>query len=147
MSKTVEAIQCFNNGFNCSQAIFSTYCEQLGLDQKTALKIASPFGAGMGRMAETCGAVTGAYMLIGLKYGKHLSSDNAAKEKSYELVRKFNDSFNTIHGSICCRDLLQYDLNTAEGSTYIRENGLCDSLCPIFIKDSAHIIENLLDLE
>jgi C_GCAxxG_C_C family probable redox protein len=147
LSKAVEAVLSFNNGFNCSQAIFSTYSEQLGLDKETALKIASPFGAGIGRMAETCGAVTGAYMLIGLKYGKHLSYDNVAKEKSYELVGKFNDRFNTIHGSICCRDLLQYDLNTEEGLNYIRENGLWESLCPIFIKDSAQIIEKLLDLE
>jgi C_GCAxxG_C_C family probable redox protein len=147
MRKAESAVQCFNSGFNCSQAIFSTYCEQLGLDKDTALKIACPFGSGMGRMAETCGAVTGAYMLIGLKYGKYLPEDNTAKEKSFLLLKEFTDKFNTIHGSISCRDLLKYDLSTPEGLTYIKDNGLWDSLCPIFIRDAAQIIEELLELE
>lgn len=147
MSKVENAVQCFSNGFNCSQAVFSTYCDQLGLDRETALKIACPFGAGMGRMAETCGAVTGAYMLIGLQQGKYRSDDNAAKEKSYDLVTEFSEKFKAIHGSICCKDLLNSDLSTPEGLKYIKDNGLWDSLCPVFIKDSALIIEELLDLE
>ncbi len=146
MSKAENAVQCFKIGFNCSQAIFSTYSEQLGLDTATALKIACPFGSGMGRMAETCGAVTGAYMLIGLKYGKYLPEDNVAKEKSFQLLKEFTDKFNEIHGSICCRDLLKYDMSTPNGLSYIKENGLWDSLCPIFIRDAAQIIEELLEL-
>jgi C_GCAxxG_C_C family probable redox protein len=147
MSKVENAVQCFNNGFNCSQAIFSTYSEQLGLEKETALKIACPFGSGMGRMGETCGAVTGAYMLIGLKYGKYLPEDNEAKEKSFQLLKEFTDKFNEIHGSIICRDLLKYDMRTEEGLTYIKEHGLWDSLCPIFIRDAAQIIEEMLELE
>lgn len=147
MSKSENAVQCFSNGFNCSQAIFSTYCEQLGLDKETALKIACPFGSGMGRMGETCGAVTGAYMLIGLKYGKYLPEDNAAKEKSFQLLHAFNEKFNELHDSICCRDLLKSDMRAPEGLQYIKENGLWDKLCPIFIRDSARIIEELLELE
>jgi C_GCAxxG_C_C family probable redox protein len=147
MSKADNAVQCFHSGFNCSQAIFSTYSEQLGLDKDTALKIACPFGSGMGRMAETCGAVTGAYMLIGLKYGKYLPEDNAAKEKSFQLLKEFTDIFNEIHGSISCRDLLKHDLSTPDGLAYVKENSLWDSLCPIFIRDAAQTIEVLLELE
>ncbi|MDF2942724.1 MAG: hypothetical protein K0S01_1582 [Herbinix sp.] len=147
MSKADNAVQCFNSGFNCSQAIFSTYSEQLGLDKETALRIAGPFGSGMGRMAETCGAVTGAYMLIGLKYGKYLPEDNTSKEKCFQLVKEFTDKFNEIHGSINCKDLLKHDLSTPDGLTYIKENGLWDSLCPIFIRDAAQTIEVLMDLE
>lgn len=146
MSKAENAVQCFNNGFNCSQAIFSTYCEQLGLDKETALKIACPFGGGMGRMSKTCGAVTGAYMLIGLKYGKYLPDDEAAKDKSYALVKEFTNRFEAIHGSICCRDLLEYDMNDPEELQYIKENGLWNTLCPGFIRNSAEIIEELLGL-
>jgi C_GCAxxG_C_C family probable redox protein len=61
------AVKCFNNGFNCAQAVLSTYSEQLGVDKTTALKIAGSFGGGMGHIGETCGAVTGAFMLIELK--------------------------------------------------------------------------------
>lgn len=147
MSKSENAVQCFSDGFNCSQAVFSTYCEQLGLDKETALKIACSFGSGMGRMAETCGAVTGAYLLIGLKYGKYLPEDNAAKEKSFQLMKDFNEKFKELHGSLCCRDLLKYDLSTPDGLQYIKDNGLWDSMCPVFIKDAAIIIEELLELE
>jgi C_GCAxxG_C_C family probable redox protein len=147
MSKVDVAVQCFNDGFNCSQAVFSTYCDQLGLDPEVALKIACPFGSGMGRQAESCGAVTGAYMLIGLKYGKYNPEDKDAKEKCYQLVKEFTDKFNEIHGSISCKSLLKSDLSTPEGLQYIKDNGLWDKLCPIFIRDAAQLIEDLLELE
>lgn len=147
MSKVENAVQCFSNGFNCSQAIFSTYCEQLGLDPVTALKVATPFGSGIARTAQTCGAVTGALMLIGLKYGKYLPEDNAAKEKSFQLAKEFTDRFNEIHGSIACCDLLKSDLSTPEGLQYIKENSLWDKLCPIFIRDAAILVEELLELD
>ncbi|MDR0496836.1 MAG: C-GCAxxG-C-C family protein, partial [Treponema sp.] len=92
-SKVKEAIDCFNNGFNCSQAILSTYCEEFGLDKNTALKIACGLGGGMGRLQETCGAVSGAYLLIGLIHGKGIKEDDTAKEKTYTLVREFAKKF------------------------------------------------------
>ena len=70
MSKVDEAIECFYSGYSCSQAVLSAYCEDLGLDKETAMKISCGFGAGMARLGATCGAVTGAYIAIGLKYGK-----------------------------------------------------------------------------
>jgi C_GCAxxG_C_C family probable redox protein len=147
MSKVENAIQCFSNNFNCSQAVFSTYSDQLGLDQQTALKISCPFGGGMGRMGETCGAVTGAYMLIGLKYGKYLPEDNESKEKSYALVREFNERFSKIHGSVVCKELLKYDMNIPEDLKILSEKKLCSTLCPVFVKDAARIIGELLELE
>jgi C_GCAxxG_C_C family probable redox protein len=147
MSKVENAVHIFRNGFNCSQAVFSAYSEQLGLNQETALKIACPFGAGIGRTAETCGAVTGAYMLIGLKYGKSKPEDNEAKEKSYALVKEFNEKFKELHGSILCKELLNYDMKNPEDLRQIKEEGLWDTLCPVFVRDSARIIEKLLELE
>ncbi len=147
MSRVEDAVQCFNNGFNCSQAVFAAHSDQLGLDKETALKISSPFGGGIGRMAETCGAVTGAYMLIGLKHGKYLAEDNEGKEKSYSMVREFNERFKELHGTICCRDLLKYDMSDPEELKYIKEHGLWNTLCPEFIRDASLIIEDLLNLE
>lgn len=147
MSKVEDAAKCFSNGFNCSQAVLSTYCEQFGLDKETALKLSCPFGSGMARSAKVCGAVSGAYMLIGLKYGKYLPEDNAAKEKSFSLARQFTDRFNEIHGSINCCDLLKSDLSTPEGLKYITENSLWETLCPIYIRDACQLIEELLELE
>lgn len=147
MSKVDDAAACFSQGFNCSQAVLSTYCEQLGLDKVTALRLAAPFGSGMARTAKVCGAVSGAYMLIGLKYGKTLPEDKATQEKCYELSKVFTDRFNEIHGSIHCCDLLKSDLSTPEGLKYITENSLWETLCPIFIRDACQLIEELLPFE
>ena len=68
-AKSEQAVRKFGKGFNCSQAVLSVYAEEFGLCRETALKIACGFGGGMGRMALTCGVVTGAFMVIGLKYG------------------------------------------------------------------------------
>lgn len=146
MCRENEAVACFNKGFNCSQAVFSTYCEQLGLNKETALKISCSFGAGMGRMAETCGAVTGAFMLIGLKYGKYLEKDMTSKGKTYELVQEFSDRFRQIHGSIKCKELLKCDISTPEGMKFAQDNGYWDTYCVKYVEDASRIIENLLEL-
>ncbi|MHC4258915.1 MAG: C-GCAxxG-C-C family protein, partial [Planctomycetota bacterium] len=77
MDNVDHAVALFKEGLNCSQAVFSVYSEQMGLDNKTAAKIASGFGGGM-RMGETCGVVTGAFMVIGLEYGSGDPKDKAA---------------------------------------------------------------------
>lgn len=147
MSKVENALQCFSSGFNCSQAVFSTYSDQFGLDQETALKVSCPFGGGMGRMGETCGAVTGAFMLIGLKYGKYLQEDNLGKEKTYALVKEFTDKFTALHGSIKCKELLKYDMSNPDELKLIKEKGLWDSLCPLYVGSASKIIEEILELE
>jgi C_GCAxxG_C_C family probable redox protein len=146
MSKADSAVACFGS-FNCSQAVFSTYCEDLGLEREKALKIACGFGGGMGHLGLTCGAVTGAFMLIGLKYGKYLPDDVAAKERTYALVKEFSERFKSLHGSICCNELLGCDMNTPEGEKYARDNGLWRSLCPQYVSDAATIVEDLLELK
>jgi C_GCAxxG_C_C family probable redox protein len=144
MSKVDCAVDCFNNGFSCSQAVFSTYSEELGLDPKTALKVAGAFGGGMGHIGETCGAVTGALMVIGLKHGKIHPEDNAAKEKTYALVQEFASRFIAMNGSIRCTELLGFDISTSEGMKAAREEGLFIKLCPKYVKDAAKIIEQIL---
>ena len=91
--KADQAVSCFKSGFSCSQAIFSTYGEQFGLDKHVALKISGTFGGGMAGMAETCGAVTGAFMVIGLKYGKIKPEDEESKRRAYALVKEFVKNF------------------------------------------------------
>lgn len=145
MTRIKRAVACFNQGFSCSQAIFSTYGEALGLDREMALKIAGGFGGGMGRMGGICGAITGAFMVIGLKYGMVNVEDKAAKEKTYALVREFASQFQSRNGSIVCKELLGYDISTPEGLKAINENNLFKTLCPKFVQDSAEIIETLLN--
>lgn len=146
IKKSECSVQCFNNGFNCAQAVFSTHCKQLGLDSETTLKIAGGFGGGMGHIGETCGAVTGAFMLIGLKYGKVKTDDNAAKEKTYTLVQEFAERFKAINGSVRCKDLLGCDISTALGMQTAKDAQLFTTICPKMVRDSSEIVEELLNL-
>ena len=85
MKKSEVAVQCLTSGFNCAQAVFSAHCSELGLKSETALRIAAGFGGGMG-ISETCGAVTDAFMLIGLKYRNINVEDKVNKRKTNSLV-------------------------------------------------------------
>jgi C_GCAxxG_C_C family probable redox protein len=145
MSIADQAAACFDEGFNCSQAVLSAFAPQLGLDRVAALKVAGAFGGGMGRMGETCGAVTGALMAIGLKYGQTTGEDKAAKEKSYEMVKQFVERFKARNrGCLACRELLGADLSTPEGMQKIREKQAFTTMCPKFVRDAAEIVEELL---
>lgn len=144
MNKTEFAVSCFKEGFSCSQAVFSIYSTQFGLDREVALKISGAFGGGMGRMGETCGAVTGAFMLIGLKYGKTRVEDEQTKEKTYSFVKKFVDKFKSHNGSIVCKELLDCDISTPEGMKLAKEKELFTTLCPKLVQDAAEIIEQIL---
>ena len=145
-SRCEEAVKCFHANFNCCQAVFATYSEQLGLNKETALKIASPFGGGIARMGDTCGAVTGALMLIGLKEGQYLSEDKESKEKCYRLSKELIGRFKELYGSIMCRDILSCDISTEVGQKFAKEHNLTNTLCPGFVRDASKIVENLLEL-
>ena len=145
MNKVERAVSCFNDGFSCSQAVLSTYGEQFGLDRETALKVAGAFGGGMGHMGETCGAVTGALMVTGLKYGQTRVEDKEPKKKTYRLVKEFAEKFKVRNGSINCTELLGCDLSTPEGMQRAKERGLFTTVCPKFVQDAAEILEELIE--
>ena len=140
-SKAEAAVACFQEGYNCSQAILSTYCEEFGLNKKTALQIACGLGAGMGRLQETCGAVSGAYLLIGLKYGKYLKEDDPAKEKTYALVQEFSRLFLERNGTTNCREILGVDF--LNGDKAIAGERV-KTICPEMVKDASEIIEQII---
>jgi len=144
LDKIQKAIECFKEGFSCSQAVLSAFCEPLGLNRDSALKISQSFGGGMAHMGETCGAVTGAFMVIGLKHGRTRADDDFAKEKTYKLVQEFVKRFHAKHGSIICRELLGYDLSKDDEVEEAQEKGLFDELCPKLIQSAAEILEDLL---
>jgi len=98
-------------------------------------------GAGMGRLGETCGAVTGAYLVIGLKYGKYLKQDNEAKEKTYQLIQEFARRFIERNKSTICRELLGVDLLYGDSQIASQQVKL---VCPKAVKDAAEILEDIL---
>lgn len=139
-----QAVSCFNEGLSCSQAVLASYASDFGLERNMALKVAAGFGGGMGRMAQTCGAVTGACMVIGLKYGATSAQDRLAKEKTYQLVRLFNERFTARNPSVICKELLGCDISTPAGLDAAKERDLFSTLCPKLVRDAAEILEELL---
>lgn len=144
MSEVEKAVSCFSEGFMCSQAVLTAYAEQFGVDRETALKVSAAFGGGMGRMGEICGAVTGAFMVIGLKYGRTTVQDAKSHEKTNRLVKEFVDGFKSRNGSIVCRELLGCDLSTPEGLKAFVDKKLRDTLCTKFVCDAAEIVRKVL---
>ena len=144
MNNIENAVSLFKKGFRCSQAILSTYGTQFNLDREVALKLASPFGAGMGSLGNTCGAVTSAFMVLGLKYGNSKVGQIKKKEKAYEVAKEFVNRFKSRNGTIICRELLDCDISTSEGRNKAIEDQLFIKVCPKFVEDSAEILEELL---
>lgn len=144
-SPSVErAVATFESGFNCSQSICATYGPRYGLDKETCLRIASPFGAGLGYQQEICGAVTGSCMVIGLKHGYIDAADALSKGTTYGLVGELVKQFKSRHGSIICRDLLGVDIATDEGLMKALETNIFRTVCPRFVRDAAEILEGIL---
>jgi C_GCAxxG_C_C family probable redox protein len=144
MSEIEKAVSCFNEGFMCSQAVLTAYAAEFGVDRQTALKVSAAFGGGMGRLGEVCGAVTGAFMVIGLKYGRIEVKDTGAHEKTTRLVHKFAEQFKSINGSILCRQLLGCDLSTREGQQAFVDKKLRDTLCTKYVRDATEIVGQLI---
>jgi C_GCAxxG_C_C family probable redox protein len=144
MGRTERAVNCFQKGFNCAQAVFSAYGPELGLDRKAAYRIAQAFGGGIARRGEICGAVTGAFLVLGLKYGRTRAKDEEAKERTYALVLDFIRKFEQAYGSLQCRELLGVDLSTPQGRKEAEKKKLHDTLCTKFIASAIEILEGLL---
>jgi C_GCAxxG_C_C family probable redox protein len=144
MKSAQPAVEIYEAGFSCSQAVFAAFSEALGLERTKALKIAQPFGGGIAGTGSTCGAVTGALLVIGLRYGRVRPEDLASKEKTYELVREFIKGFEERHGSIICRELLGVDLSTPAGHEAARRRGLFAERCSRFVSGAAEILEAIL---
>ena len=98
----------------------------------------------MACMGETCGAVTGAFMVIGLKFGKTRPDDEAAKDRTYALVKKFAEEFKAKNSSLVCRELLGCEIGTVEGKRIFDECNYKDKRCSKFVEDAATILEEIL---
>lgn len=136
MNSIDDAVQLFENGYVCSQAVFAAFSEDFGLSKDMALKIGACFGSGM-RKAEVCGACTGALMVLGLKYGDD-------KAKSNKMCETFLDEFEKENGSIICRDLLECDISTPEGVQKAIDNNLFKEVCPKMVESAAKIVDEMI---
>ena len=139
------AVEKFLSGYNCAQAVLYSFCDDLRLDQDTALKLACGFGAGMARRQEVCGAISGGIIAIGLKHGRGEGQDRMPTEETYRKVRELMWQFESKLGTCSCRTLLMgCNLNTAEGQRSFKENGLADKVCKRCVGTAVETLEKIL---
>jgi len=142
--KTATALKNFKSGFNCAQAVLSAYGRELGLRTELGHRVSQSFGAGMARLAGTCGAVTGGLMVIGLKHGKTRAKDDASKERTYALAQELFRRFRRRHGSLTCLGLLGHHIGTARGQKVLKQTRAHDVRCPRYVHDVIVILEKIL---
>ena len=106
MDHAEQAGKLFLEGYNCAQAVVCAFSDVTGLDEKSAARLSSSFGGGMGRLREVCGTVSGALLVLGILYGYDDPKDYEAKKAHYQLVQEFARRFREINGTIICRELL-----------------------------------------
>ena len=131
------ALQNFQNGMNCAQTTLLAFAKECGLRPELAGRLSAGFGGGLGREGEACGAVTGAIMALGLKYG------DLPKSEMYEKVQQFLTAFSEKHQHLRCRDLLGLDLKTESGRAEAVEKNLFRKRCDFFVTDAIRIVSEI----
>ncbi len=143
MSDAEKAVELFRAGCACSQAVLAVYGPRYGLAEEQALRVAAAFAGGM-RMAETCGAVTGAFMALGLAHCTDGSRTIEGRKAAYAAVLAFAEAFKARNGSLVCRELLGCDVSTPDGGQTAREKGLFVTVCPRLVRDASELLEAAL---
>ena len=143
MSKRIEKARiCFNNECNCSQSTFAAFAKDINLEENLALKITSGFGGGIGMQQGICGAVTGAYLVIGALNSSGKEASIKEKENVYALVRQFSKDFISKFGSTECFDLIKCNIKTSEGLEKAFSDGIFEKKCKVFIEWAIELIED-----
>ena len=138
MTHEEKAVQYYEGGYLCSQAVLAAYAEEYGLTEEQALKLGTCLGAGM-RKGEVCGACTGALMMLGLMH-----DDPKNRKAAYENTVRFLNGFRDANGSYLCNDLLGCDVRTPEGVQYARDHHLFTEFCPKMVESAVEILEEIL---
>lgn len=139
-----ESSDLYARGCNCSQAVFTAFARDNGIDPALAMKIATGLGAGFGRTGNMCGVVSGAILAIGLIHGMSSPEEAAAKEKCYALDQEFIQQFIAKYGSIQCPDLLGYNMAIPAQQEEARKKGVANKICPDLVRGAVKILEEVL---
>jgi C_GCAxxG_C_C family probable redox protein len=144
-SEVEQAVALYKQGYTCAQSILASFGARYGLSPSLALRLGEPFGAGMSCTNGICGSVTGAIMILGLKYGGIRSDDDEARSNTYLHVHELIQRFMEMRGSIRCTDLLGYDLSNPRQLQVVWEKGLFTQLCPDLVRDASTILIEMVD--
>jgi len=145
ITKEERAKAFFKEGYNCAQAVFLAFADDLKMDRNTVIQLTSSFGGGMGRLREVCGAVSGMFMVAGMFWGYTIPDDNRAKTEHYRRIQKLANQFKEIHGSIICKDLLGL---AEKSNSPVSEKRTADYYqkrpCVQLVGDAARILDEML---
>ena len=138
-----EIKNLFMQGIGCSQVVTGAFAEKMGMTEEQARKVSSCFGGGM-MCGETCGAVTGALMVIGMVYGHSREGDQSQKEIMAAKTGEFKKLFGEKYSSCICRELLGHDISKPGEMEKVLEKGLMFDFCPRVVEDTIDILEKIL---
>lgn len=148
MTRKEKAMQSFLDGYNCSQCMMLAFEDLLTIDIDTALKIASPFGGGMGRLREVCGSVSGMFMVLGFLKGYSQPDDYEGKKELYEHIQELARRYEEANGSIICRELLGLNVKHEEAAPEKRTDEYYKKRpCAEKIGSAAEILEYYINNE
>ncbi|MBE7088038.1 MAG: C_GCAxxG_C_C family protein [Clostridiales bacterium] len=148
MEYSKKARELFKSGYNCAQSVLGAFSDITGLSLQKSVALASSFGGGMGGQRDYCGAVTGAFLVVGAILGDYSPLDNEAKTKHYQLIRQIADKFKAEFSSCICRELLTNLPKKLESNPLPRtEEYYKVRPCVLFVEYAASIVEELLNLQ
>ena len=135
-----KAQSFFDQGYACSQSVLLAFADQFDIDLKTAKLISSTFGGGMGRLRQKCGAVTGGFMVLGLKYGNENPKDLDTKLAAYKKVRELNKQVEDIHGTSNCSEILQKFASEAD----VAQRKHHEIICRKVVADATGLVYDMI---
>ncbi|HME57134.1 MAG TPA: C-GCAxxG-C-C family protein [Terracidiphilus sp.] len=142
--QTQRAVELFSRNYNCAQSVYAASAAGKGLSEAQRLALAAPFGSGVARHGEICGALTGALLALGEVEGKVMAADPVAgRDALYERARQLTEAFREAHGAILCRELTGCTLDTKAGMSSYKERGLHQNLCTKLVAFAAEEVERM----
>ncbi len=139
-----RAVELFAGGYTCSVAVALAFGRGLGLDEATLYRAASGFAGGMGGLGQTCGALSGAVLVLGLRYAPQDPTDREIRQDAWALVRRFMRDFEAEAGSMRCAELIRCDLSSREAVASAREAGAFGRACPPLVALAGRLLERYL---
>lgn len=137
--------ELFKEGYNCAQSVFVPIAVAHNIDKSTALKIMAPYGGGIAKTDNLCGAVTGGITAIGLHYGHIKPGDLETKQKCNAATQRFLTAFEEKHKSLHCTKLLGYNLSKESENEEAVESGVFDTKCPDFVESAHKLAKEIID--
>jgi C_GCAxxG_C_C family probable redox protein len=145
MNKPEIASEYMKKGYNCAQSVIKAYAGDVGMNEEDAVKMASVLGGGIGRTGHICGAVSGAALIIGMKFGSTDNTNIHSRDKAYQKAKELLEKFSAENKSVLCKELLGYDISTKEGLKQAREAGVMVQKCPKLVFSAAKILESIIN--